>query len=137
MPVVIETTMLLDKVQRKERVSRDQITYLRKQKLIEGRSPNIYIAAFVAAKTGQKASYIKNRGLDKEFYKRQIIECIKKFGSATREDIDKLILEKLPDVLNEIQKKMKLTNLLTELKNEGKIINVATSRRYSKWELCN
>ncbi|MBI9018592.1 MAG: putative DNA binding domain-containing protein [Phycisphaerae bacterium] len=119
----IETTILLDKVQRKERLLKEQIAYLRKKKLIEGRSPNIYIAASVAEKTGQKADYIKNRGLDDKFYKQCIVEHIKKFGGSSRSDIDALILKQLPDFFVEDQKKKKVDNLLYSLKKEEVIFN--------------
>ena len=42
----------------------------------------------------------------------------------TRADIDKLLWEKLPDILTDEQKKNKIGNLLTELRKEGKIKNI-------------
>lgn len=38
--------------------------------------------------------------------------------------IDKLLWEKLPDILTDVQKKSKIGNLLTELRKEGKIKNM-------------
>lgn len=38
--------------------------------------------------------------------------------------IDKLLWEKLPDILTDVQKKNKIGNLLTELRKEGKIKNM-------------
>ena len=90
-------------------------------KLIEGRKPNFYIAGKIARITGEKANYIKNRGFDNDHYQKMIIEYLKKFNSASRADIDKLILDKLPDVLDEQQKKNKIRNLLHEMKNNDLI----------------
>lgn len=126
----IETTMLLDKVQRKEKLGKNQIKGLRDRKLVEGRMPNIYIAASIAAKTGQKASYIKNRGLEDKFYREQIVAHIKKFGGSSRADIDALILRHLPNVLDDAQKKKKVDNLLYALKRKTVIYN-----EKRKWKL--
>ena len=38
--------------------------------------------------------------------------------------IDKLLWEKLPDILTDEQKRNKIGNLLTELRKEGKIKNM-------------
>lgn len=129
----IETTILLDKVQRKRKVGKQQAKDLRERGFIEGRYPNVYLSASVASETDAKAAYIKNRGLDKAFYKKQIIEHVRKFGTSTRKDIDDLLLKQLPDVLNKQQKKNKVTNLLSELKTEGMIVNASKSRRYPNW----
>ena len=54
-------------------------------------------------------------------------------GWSTREDIDRLLLDKLPEVLTESQKMDKIHNLLNSLaRKQGKIRNVG-SRRFPKW----
>ena len=111
----LQTIALLDKVQKKESITDDALKYLRKHKLIEGRKPNIFISGKVAKATDNKATYIKNRGFDKEHYQKMIIEYLKEFSSASRSEIDKLILDKLPDVLDEKQKKNKIRNLLHQM----------------------
>jgi ATP-dependent DNA helicase RecG len=55
-----------------------------------------------------------------------------KFGSASRTDLDELLLDKLPDVLDETQKYNKVTNLLASLRRAGKIHVIGR-----KWLLCN
>ena len=62
------------------------------KKLIEGRKPKDYISAQVAGITGQKADYTKNKGLDKSFYQQLIIQHIENHGSATRKEIDELLM---------------------------------------------
>lgn len=44
------------------------MNYLRKLKVIEGKTPNIYISAKVAESIDDKAQYIKNKGFDDEAY---------------------------------------------------------------------
>ncbi len=131
----IETTILLDTVQRKGKLSKQQVRVLRGRGFIEGRYPNVYLSASVASETDAKAAYIKNRGLDNEFYKQQIIEHIRKFGGSTRREIDDLIIKQLPGVLDLKQRKRKVNNLLSELRSEGKIVNNGRSRRCSRWEI--
>ena len=51
----------LDKVQKRKKLTRDELKMLRKEKLIEGRAPNVYVASHIAEITGERAQYIKNR----------------------------------------------------------------------------
>ena len=107
---------------------------LRKEKLIEGRAPNVYVASHIAKITGDKAQYIKDRGLDDLHYEKMVLGLIEKFGPAKREDIDVLLLDKLPGVLSLVQKKNRIGNLLTKLRKGGLIIN-AGSRTAPRWEI--
>jgi len=60
---------------------------------------------------------------------------IREHQPVTREDIDRLLLDKLPEVLTEAQKLDKIHNLLNTLsRKQGKIRNVG-SRRFSQWVL--
>ena len=130
------TVILLDKLQKRKSLSADEVKLLKSQKLIEGRKPNYYIAASLADLSGEKAQYIKNKGFKDSHYKKLIINYIEKFGSAKREDIEALLLDSLPQVLTDTQKRKKITNLLTALsQKEGVIENISTSRRYSSWVL--
>jgi ATP-dependent DNA helicase RecG len=60
--------MGLDKVQKKKPLNDDEEKRLKSKSLIEGRKPNFYIAKPIAQKTGQKASYSKNKAFDKQYY---------------------------------------------------------------------
>jgi len=136
MDLDLATIILLDKLQKKSSLSDDQIKVLKSKNLIEGRKPNFYIAAPLANLSGQKVQYIKNRGFKDEYYKKRIVEYIHKFGSASRQDIEELLQNELPQVLNIEQKRKKITNLLNALsKKEGIIENVGKSRRHSLWVL--
>ena len=108
---------------------------LKKQKLIEGRKPNYYIAAHIAALTGNKAEYIKNRGFKDDHYKKMVLDFIEQYGSAAKEDIDRLLLDILPDILSPDKKHNKIKNLLYAMhKKDGTIKNTG-SRTKSKWIL--
>jgi ATP-dependent DNA helicase RecG len=125
--------ILLDKVQKKQEITDDGAKLLKKKELIEGRKPNYYISAKLAELTGQKANYTKNKGLDKEVYKGFIIKHIENHGFATREEIDTLLLNNLPDYMSDKQRKKKIHNLLQEMSGVSIVNN--GSRAKSKWVL--
>ncbi len=117
----LEDIILLDRIQKHLPLSDEQARHLKQLGLIEGRKPNFHISAQVAKHTGDHAQYIKNRGFDDQHYKKMICDYLTKFGSARRADINGLLLDKLPDVLDRKQKDSKVKNLLQALKTEGLI----------------
>ena len=131
----LDDVILLDKVQKKQIISIEESNRLKRQKLIEGRYPNLYVSAEIAGITGDKTTYIKNRAFDKEHYKQMIIAFLQKFKEASRKDIDDLLLDKLSDTWDEKRKKKYVTNLLYEMsKRDGLIRNQGRSH-LSKWYL--
>ncbi|NGX62004.1 MAG: hypothetical protein K940chlam9_01497 [Chlamydiae bacterium] len=96
---------------------------LRKKRHVEGRYPNIFVSDRVAAVTNKKALYIKNRALNDAHYENLILNFINKYGSATREEINELILDKLPDILDNIQKTNKIGNILSKMRRKDLIKN--------------
>ncbi len=127
----------LDKVQKRKPLTDEEMRRLRQKGLIEGRRPNLVVSAHVAAATDTKGEYIRRRGLDKNYYKRMVEEFLTQFQPASREDIEELLFEKLPDVLTPDRKRNFIGNLLQEMRRERKIQPVAGKRgRGAKWELC-
>ena len=98
------------------------------------RKPNYFVGAKIAETTGQKAEYTKNKGLDKQYYLDLIIKSIEQHGNMSRNDIDKLLWKKLPDILDEKQKKNMIGNLISELRMKEMIINMGTFKN-SVWKL--
>ena len=127
--------MALDKVQKHHQINEEEFKRLKKQKLIEGRRPNLFVSARVAAVTGDKADYIRQRAFDKEHYKKMVISYLKKFGEAKREDIDKLLLDKISDALDEKQKRNRIGNLLFEMSHKDNTIFATGPRRTAVWVL--
>ena len=125
--------ILLDKVQKKLKITDDGAKLLKKKGLIEGRKPDYYISAKLAELTGQKANYTKNKGLDKEVYKGFVIKHIENHGFATREEINSILFNHLPDYKNDKQRKIYINNLIQEMARTT-IVNVGT-RIKSKWIL--
>lgn len=121
--------MMLDKVQKRKKLSVPEVRYLKEKGLIEGRRPNIYISAKVAQKTGQKATYTKFKAFDSTYYQDLIVQALKQHGKCTRSDFDELILAKLPEWMSYTQKKTKVGNLLYDLKKRGLIQNEGSDRK--------
>jgi ATP-dependent DNA helicase RecG len=122
----LQEVILLDRVQKHLELTDQAVNELRKKKLIEGRKPNYYIGAKISQKMDQKAAYTKNKGLNKQYYLTLIVESIKQHGSMSRKDINELLWEKLPDINNDNWKNNKITNLIAELRQQGKITNQGT-----------
>ena len=59
----------------------------------------------------------KPKDYDKQYYSDLILQHIKKRQSAPRKDIDKLLWDKLPEDMDDKQRKNKITYLLIELKS--------------------
>ena len=112
---------MLSRLQMHRPLSDDEISYLRKRKLIEGRKSSLYIALRVAKATGQKAEYTRNKGFDDKYYRDLILAALKQHGKMGRNDFCNLLLPKLPDALSEKQKISKVGNLLTTLRKMGLI----------------
>jgi ATP-dependent DNA helicase RecG len=121
--LTLSDIIMLDKVQKRKTLSKDEAKHLRTKRLIEGRKPNYYISQKLANITGQKASYTRLKAFDKKYYLDLIVQILKDHGSATRKDIDDLLWEKLPEWMNEKQKKIKINNLLSDLRRKDKIRN--------------
>lgn len=131
----LDEIVLLDKLQKKVRISQDDAKRLRKNKLIEGRYPNVYPAAVIAENTQKVEEYLENRAFDDAFYVQQILNfiCIK--GSASRSDIRKWLKDKLSNALTDEQKESKIGNLLSvTMRGQGLIHNVGGTG-HSVWQL--
>ena len=124
----------LDKVQKGTQISEDEFRSLKGKKLIEGRRPNLIVSAEIAAATETQAEYIKKRAFDKDHYKAMLAAYLKQFGEAKREDIDKLLLDKLSAALSDEQKENFVTNLLQEMRKDG-TIHAEGTKRWATWRL--
>src|SRR3989338_682790 len=124
----------LDRVQKKLPLDEAMVKHLRRANLIEGHKPNLHVSATVANATATKADYIRTRAQDDEFYAKQVADYLTQFGSATRQEIDKLLWVKLSDALDDEQKQNKIGNLLTSMRQDDLIENTG-SRKATQWVL--
>ena len=132
----LQEIIALDKVQKRQPLDTDDERLLKGKSLIEGRKPNFYIAQPVAQKTGQKASYSKNKAFEKQYYLDLICKAAGEHRSLSRKDIDELLWNKLPDWMDDKQRKTKVGNLIGELRRKGRIANSGSDTQPS-WSLIN
>ena len=132
----LEKIILLDKVQKRVRISREDRRVLRNSGLVEGRYPNLHVTSNFARLTGQEARHIRDRGLEKKYYLDLIEELVREHGPIDRQKINELLLNKLPEVLTDEQKNNRIHNMLSELSRKKRIRN-SGSRRCSEWCICD
>jgi ATP-dependent DNA helicase RecG len=129
----LDQIIMLDKVQKKKILSEGEIDHLREKRLIEGRKPNFHISYDVAEKINLKAEYIKTRGLKDDHFKQLILEYLDKYKRASKKDMDKLLLDILPGILDEKQRKNKIRNLVYAMSKKDKTIINQGTNRHPKW----
>lgn len=125
---------LLDQVQKQETISKENFKELKKQGLVEGRYPNIFVSFKVADIVGQKAAYVRNKGLDDDICKQLIIKALKSMEEASKQELMEVLEKALPEVLSDEQKSKKVSNLLQAMKKES-IVDIKGKNRYAKWYL--
>lgn len=118
--------LALDRVQKSHPIPDEAATRLRRAGLIEGRKPNYRVSAEVAKATASKVDYIRTRAQDDEFYAKQLTDYLETFGTATRREINELLLDKLSDALSDQQKYNKVSNLIAKLRRRGTIVNTGS-----------
>lgn len=128
----LDDILALDRVQKGLSLDVATVRRLRRAGLVEGRQPTLHVSAKVAQATASKADYIRMRGQDDAFYEQLVLDFVRKFGAASRRDIDDLLLVKLGDRLNDEQKRHKIGHLLTRLRRSRRIRN-AGSRKAPRW----
>jgi ATP-dependent DNA helicase RecG len=131
----LESVYLLDRVQKKLPLTKEQYQMLRKLGVIEGKAPKIFISLEVAAIVDKRAQYTKNRAMDDKYYIDLIANYLRQFGIGTKEELVKLLSDKLSDVLDAKQKDNKVRSLLRAMHNNGMIERTTQNKRSGAWRL--
>jgi ATP-dependent DNA helicase RecG len=126
------TAVLLDKVQKGKSISDSAIKMLRKQKLIEGRKPHLYVSKRIAQVTNKEVEYTLRKGFDDTECQQWIIKALKDHSVLSRKQINELLWNKLPIDYTDEQKQGRIGNLLTKMRKSG-LIRTDTNRQ---WHLC-
>lgn len=118
----LETIILMDKVQKRILIPDDAAKKLRSMNLIEGRKPNYIVSANIASITDSKVDYIKQKGFDDIHYKELILEYLRTYKKASKNELTELLYSKLPDILSDKQKHNKIRYLLNTMSNDLVIV---------------
>jgi ATP-dependent DNA helicase RecG len=130
----LRTVFLLDKIQKKEVISKEDYTELKKRGLAEGRYPNVFVSYKVADLVGGQSEYIRNSGLDDDIIREFVLKAVTTFGEAKTSDIVEAVGGALPAQLEELQKSRKISNTLQYLKRKG-LIETFGKGAGAKWRL--
>lgn len=122
----LATMILIDKVNKHRKITKEEATSLRQKKLIEGRYPNLRVSLSVSARTDSPVGYMKRRAVDDEYCKKMIADYLKINAIAGRQEIDDLLLDKLSPELSDQQKRYKVRNILQALRKAGVIAPTET-----------
>lgn len=114
--------LALDRVQKHLPINDDAIRALRRRGMIEGRKPTLHLSAKLAEATDGKGRYVRHRRQDDAHYRHLILDYLKQFKTASRDDLRDMLLPVLPAILSVEQKENKLKNLLAALRRDGAIV---------------
>ncbi|MDB5096421.1 MAG: transcriptional regulator [Cyanobacteria bacterium RYN_339] len=131
----IRTVILLDRVQKRLPLADADVRLLRREGLVEGRKPNLFLAAHVADTVGNQEAYTRNKGLEKEQLKQFVLVHLQRFPAATRRKLDDLLGPLLPDGLSPEQKENKVKNLLAEMQVDDGTVTVDGKGPGARWRL--
>ena len=115
----LTTAVLLDKVQKGKPISENAVKMLRKEKLIEGRKPHLYVSKFIAKATDKQVEYTLRKGFNDAECQEWILKALNDHKVLSRKQINELLWNKLPIDFTEDQKIGKIGNLLTKLRKKG------------------
>jgi len=128
----IRTAFLLDKVQKGSPLSEGQSKELSDKGLIGGKWPNIRTVPPAGRPTDGKMNIIEE--VRETAYDVSIISLIEKTGSASRKDIDNLLMDMLPAKMTHSEKEVRIRNLIAKMSREGRIVNRG-SKKTPMWVL--
>ncbi|WP_182870883.1 RNA-binding domain-containing protein [Rhodopirellula sp. JC639] len=123
----------LDKVQKSQPLTDDELKSLRSKKLVEGRRPKLHVSAEVAKATDTVEDYFRRRGIDKDYCEKMVVDFLAAKGEASRAEIIRLLAEKLSDALTDEQKQNFIRNLLQEMRR-NKVLHVEGRGPAARWQ---
>lgn len=114
---------MLNRVQLGKQLTNEEVSFLRKRGLVEGRKGALVVSKILAQKSGMEVDYSKHKGLSDDKCEALLLTALKDHGWLPRRDIVELLWDVLPSMMDEKKKHNKINNLLKKMKREGKIDN--------------
>ena len=113
--------VLLDQVQKGKPINDNAIKKLRKEGLIEGRKPHLYVSKQIAKATNTQVEYTLRKGFNDAECQEWILKALKDHKVLSRKQINELLWNKLPVDYTDTQRVNKIGNLIMKLKRQGVI----------------
>ena len=112
----LTTAVLLDRVQKGKPINDSAIKRLRKEGLIEGRKPHLYVSKQIAKATNKQVEYTLKKGFDDAECQEWVMKALNDHEVLSRKQINELLWGKLPIDYSEEQKMKKIDNLLQKMR---------------------
>ncbi len=132
--VTLAEALALDQVQKGRTPPAETVRWLRRRGLVEGRRGRLHVTGNVAVATDTVDEYVRHRAFDDAYYCDLIEKYLQANGAAKRPDLDRLLKDKLSDLLDDQQKKEKVRNLLQRMRREGRIVSEGKTKA-TVWSL--
>lgn len=129
----LTTAVLLDRVQKGKPLNGNAIKMLRKEGLIEGRKPHLYVSKRIAKATNLEVEYTLKKGFDDAECQQWIVKALKDHTELSRKQINELLWSKLPIDFSDEQKLSKIKNLLYKM-HRNNIIMLDENRQWNLTE---
>ena len=113
--------VLLDQVQKGKPINDIAIKKLRKEGLIEGRKPHLYVSKQIAKATNTQVEYTLKKGFNDAECQEWIMKALNDHKVLSRKQINELLWNKLPMDFTEEQKMSKIKNLLYKMHKNDEI----------------
>jgi len=113
--------VLLDQVQKGKPINDNAIKKLRKEGLIEGRKPHLYVSKQIAKATNTQVEYTLRKGFNDAECQEWIMKALNDHKVLSRKQINELLWNKLPVDFTEEQKMAKIKNLLYKMHKNDEI----------------
>ena len=111
----LATAVLLDRVQKGRPINDSAIKKLRREGLIEGRKPHLYVSKQIAKATSREIEYTLKKGFDDLECQEWVVKALKDHKVISRKQINELLWGKLPINYSDEQKMSKIKNLLYKM----------------------
>jgi ATP-dependent DNA helicase RecG len=121
--------VLLDQVQKGKPINDNAIKKLRKEGLIEGRKPHLYVSKQVAKATNTQVEYTLKKGYTDEECMEWVVKGLKDHTVLRRQQINDILWTKLPAILSDEQKLKKIEYILQKMRKKN-IIYVDKNRMW-------
>ena len=112
----LTTAVLLDRVQKGKPINDSAVKRLRKEGLIEGRKPHLYVSKQIAKATNKQVEYTLKKGFDDAECQEWVMKALNDHEVLSRKQINELLWGKLPIDYSEEQKMKKIDNLLQKMR---------------------
>jgi ATP-dependent DNA helicase RecG len=113
--------VLLNLVQKEKPINNNAIKKLRKEGLIEGRKPHLYVSKQIAKATNTQVEYTLKKGFNDAECQEWIMKALNDHKFLSRKQINELLWNKLPVDFTEEQKMDKIKNLLYKMHKNDEI----------------